>query len=80
MKKTVCFILLLSILLNGCASTSAVSSGNPAFAAQEERQQEIDEIVVGSCTIILITWIVLIIHALDKNKEKRQAAVKEGKN
>jgi hypothetical protein len=77
-RSILCFILGLSIILNGCASTSGMNSTQSA--AQQQDQQEATEIIgVTVGTLAFITVVCVLIASANAKKAKAKAKAEEDK-
>jgi hypothetical protein len=78
-KSIISFILIISISLDGCASTSGASS-TPTSQAQQQQQQEVVEIVTITSVILVFTTVLCIfVASANAKKDKAKAKAEEDK-
>jgi hypothetical protein len=73
MKSLISFLLIFSIILNGCASTSA---GTSATQQQQQQQQEITRVIAISASVLVLTTVICIfaVSASVKKAKAKQLA------
>ena len=78
MKHIISYILILSILLYGCSSTSNLPSNQQT--QQQQEQQTVTDIIVGVAAfmVVMTTVVWIVVHHAVK-KQKAQAAADEAK-
>jgi hypothetical protein len=75
-RNLICFLLIASIILNSCTSTSGLS----ASAAQQQQQQQTEQIIGIALGVVVFTTIVCLFVAISNgSKAKAQKQADEAK-
>lgn len=81
-KQLVCFVLIVSLMLSGCAGRGAVSASSQEGAAVAEQKSGpgAGEIIGSVLALTLLLPICLLLYGMDnQDKDKREAKPGHGR-